>query len=428
MSYANVSGQGEELSRVSEIIEPVASVGDARYHYMDNLRALALLAGVILHAALSYSPLLASGWATADTQSSILIDLWVWFVHTFRMPLFFLIAGFFAHYLIEKRGVGGFLKNRALRLAVPFIVFWPIVTAAIIGGLIYMALTMPINTPVMDIIRLSINNPEAMNGQKPPITTAHLWFIYYLVIFCFATGLILRLSNNGWSIGKWVMKPHVILWIMPLLTALAIVTKAIPHPAPEKFIPELWGFAFFGPFFAVGYWTFKDTDFIGRCSQYWLIMLLSSVVAYSTFAYLLPAPFTFAELMVVYTNGPDITWQHIVVCLCTGILAWHMSLLCLVAARQFLNWGNSMMRYVADSSYWVYIMHLPVVMMLQGFFHTRELPIVIELSSIIILTLSIGFLSYSLLVRPTPIGWMLNGRKKRSISQDLTDARTATEM
>lgn len=415
MSYANVLVQGGDSSGASEIIEPVASVGDVRYHYMDNLRALALLSGVILHAALSYSPLLGSGWATADTQNSIMVDLWVWFIHTFRMPLFFLIAGFFAHYLVKKRGVGGFLKNRALRLALPFVVFWPLVSAAIIGGLVYMALTMPINTPVMDIIRLSINNPEAMNGQKPPITTAHLWFIYYLFLFCLVTGLILRLSKNSWSIAKWVMKPGVLLWILPLVTALAIVTKAIPHPAPEKFMPELWGFAFFGPFFAVGYWAFRDPDFIGRCRQYWLIMLLASMVAYGAFAYLLPQPFTFVEMMNIYTHGPDITWRHIVLSLCTGILAWHMSLLCLVAAQRFMNWGNGVMRYVADSSYWVYIMHLPLVMILQGFFHTKELPILVELGSIIILTLSIGFLSYALLVRPTPIGWMLNGRKKRPI-------------
>lgn len=414
MSYTSVSVRGGSLSGASEVVEPVVATIDVRYHYMDNLRALALLLGVILHAALSYSALIGPAWATADTQSSALVDLWLWFVHTFRMPLFFLIAGFFAHYLVEKRGVGGFIKNRALRLALPFVVFWPLVTAAIIGGLVYMALTMPIDTPVMDIIRLSIHNPDAMNGQKPPITTAHLWFVYYLIFFCLATAGILRLSKGHWSIASWIMKPGVLLGVMPLLTALAIVTKVIPHPAPEKFMPEVWGFAFFGPFFAVGYWAFKDTNFISRCSHHWLMMLLTSVLAYSVFVYLLPPPLTFAEMMDIYTGGPDITWRHVVLCLCTAVLAWHMSLLCLVSARRFLNWRNGVMRYIAASSYWVYIMHLPVVMILQGFFHTRELPITIELSAIIALTLSLGFLSYSLLVRPTPIGWMLNGRKRQS--------------
>ena len=40
-------------------------VGD-RIHYMDNLRALAMLAGVVFHAAFAYSPLMHPLWPAAD--------------------------------------------------------------------------------------------------------------------------------------------------------------------------------------------------------------------------------------------------------------------------------------------------------------------------------------------------------------------------
>ena len=37
-----------------------------RIHAMDNLRALAMLAGVVFHAALAYSPLMHMIWPPAD--------------------------------------------------------------------------------------------------------------------------------------------------------------------------------------------------------------------------------------------------------------------------------------------------------------------------------------------------------------------------
>ena len=101
-----------------------------RYHYMDNLRALAMLAGIFFHAAIAYGPLLNQIWLPASPDASIAMDAVAWFSHLFRMPLFFLIAGFFTCYMIEKRGIKGQLKNRALRIALPFAIFWPMVVTS----------------------------------------------------------------------------------------------------------------------------------------------------------------------------------------------------------------------------------------------------------------------------------------------------------
>ena len=92
---------------------------DDRVHYMDNLRALAMLAGVVFHAALAYSPFIHNYWPTAYAASSRLVDVLAWFVHLFRMPLFFPIAGFFAALLVRRHGTGAsaqiFPHARSLR-------------------------------------------------------------------------------------------------------------------------------------------------------------------------------------------------------------------------------------------------------------------------------------------------------------------------
>lgn len=42
-----------------------------RYHYLDNLRALAILLGVFFHASFAYLPMSAEIWAVADVNKSL---------------------------------------------------------------------------------------------------------------------------------------------------------------------------------------------------------------------------------------------------------------------------------------------------------------------------------------------------------------------
>src|SRR4051812_13498943 len=91
-----------------------------RLHALDAVRGFALLLGAAFHAALSFMPGWPPGiWAMVDNSpSQFLSDAW-FIAHTFRMTLFFFIAGFFARVLFRKLGAGGFWANRAKRIAIP---------------------------------------------------------------------------------------------------------------------------------------------------------------------------------------------------------------------------------------------------------------------------------------------------------------------
>lgn len=382
-----------------------------RYHHLDNLRALALIAGILLHVGIAYSALFHELWPMSDTLASRAMDNILWFIHCFRMPLFFLIAGFFAHYLVQKRGLKGFLKNRAMRIALPFVIFWPLLTAAIMGVMIYAATSMGVDTPIAQIIRQAVSDPDSMNGQKPPISTTHLWFIYYLTQFCLIAALCYKVFPRAERLYRWLANPIVLFVGLPLASALILVTKFIPHPAPESFIPEPWGLAFFGLFFFAGWAYFANPKLFSRHYTLWPYITASAVVAYVVFVSQMPEPMTMAEAMVMMDQPIALTSAQWLRAIATGFLAWHMSFLCLLAGYRFLNQSNRVLRYIADGSYWVYIIHLPIVFYLQAVFHTVHLPILIEFLIMSMMTLGIGYLSYELLVKRTPIGWLLNGRK-----------------
>ncbi|MCB1602752.1 MAG: acyltransferase family protein, partial [Xanthomonadales bacterium] len=124
-----------------------------RLHYLDNLRALAMLAGVLFHAALAYSPLVHPLFPTADRQTSALIDGLVWFSHLFRMPLFFLIAGFFTALLVQRRGLGGLFRNRLFRVMLPFLLFWPLVHLCLSASTLHAVDTVEHPSPLLALIR-----------------------------------------------------------------------------------------------------------------------------------------------------------------------------------------------------------------------------------------------------------------------------------
>jgi peptidoglycan/LPS O-acetylase OafA/YrhL len=90
-----------------------------RRHDLDALRAIAMLLGIVLHAALSFAPI---PWTVKDSQQNDFYYGLFAFLHGFRMPLFFMLSGFFTAMLWRKRGLGGLIKQRLKRIALPLFI------------------------------------------------------------------------------------------------------------------------------------------------------------------------------------------------------------------------------------------------------------------------------------------------------------------
>ena len=88
-----------------------------RRHDLDAVRAFAMLLGIALHAAIPYAP--GFPWTVQDTQTSEVFTLLFMIIHGFRMPLFFLISGYFTMMMWRQRGLGALVRQRALRILLP---------------------------------------------------------------------------------------------------------------------------------------------------------------------------------------------------------------------------------------------------------------------------------------------------------------------
>jgi len=85
---------------------------------LDALRSFAMLLGIALHASLSF---FAAPWPVHDTQRSDLLPLVLVAVHGFRMPLFFLLSGYFTMLVYRRRGLKSLLEQRFTRIFLPLV-------------------------------------------------------------------------------------------------------------------------------------------------------------------------------------------------------------------------------------------------------------------------------------------------------------------
>jgi peptidoglycan/LPS O-acetylase OafA/YrhL len=128
----------------------------ARRSDLDALRAGAMLLGIVLHASLSFFP---SNWMVTDTRQNDIFGIVFSAVHGFRMPLFFVMSGYFSAMLLHRRGRGALIKHRFRRVFLPLMV----------GLFTIVPLTMGISTLAMT------SAPRKAGGAAPAASASTIW-------------------------------------------------------------------------------------------------------------------------------------------------------------------------------------------------------------------------------------------------------------
>ncbi len=516
---------------------------DTRRHDLDALRAVAMLLGIGLHAAISFT----SGdgfWAVKDTQTSSFFNLFMASIHGFRMPLFFLVSGFFTMMLFRKRGLKSLMRHRFKRIFLPMVAALLTIIPAtwIVSGYvgskvkagapkvvavdeldIHMAAAfgnadrieqlldegVDVNlrnhdgvTPLMltalfgrsDAAKLLVDRgadvssktkkgeslgdmlkvehgvtqwiggmigvevdkqtmeegrheiasvlPDDINvalagksagpdsdesrtaginglitaGMSIPLF-GHLWFLWFLCwlvigfVVCVAAGRAIGLPTPP----RWMSISSVnLLWLVPLtMIPQAFMGQQGMSFGPDTsigLIPMPAVLAYYAIFFAFGALYFDARDDEGKLGRRWAITLpLSAFV-------LLPIGLATSQ----QADGIGRLLSVVV----QATFVWLVAFGLMGVFRRYLFSERKVMRYLSDSSYWLYLAHIPLVIWLQYVVRDYSIspflkfPIVCLVASVILLA------SYHWLVRHTPIGTFLNGKRTRTVVEvpELIDA------
>src|SRR5262245_6213246 len=168
------------------------ATASARVGGLDAVRGLAVIAGVVLHASVAYMPGHMHGllWPVHDGQTTAICHYLFWWLHAFRLPLFFIISGFVSELLCESRGVEAFLQHRLRRIVIPFLVC--LVTVMPVTGIIWgIGLNIDQRCSITQALAFTtpFKDPEVQGNYFGPI---HLWFLADLTIISVTFALIRR--------------------------------------------------------------------------------------------------------------------------------------------------------------------------------------------------------------------------------------------
>jgi Predicted acyltransferases len=81
---------------------------------------------------------------------------------------------------------------------------------------------------------------------------------------------------------------------------------------------------------------------------------------------------------------------------------------------RFFNKGSRFWRYLSDSSYWVYLIHVFIVATVQVLLLNVQIPGFLKLLIALVTTVVIAMITYRYFVRYTIIGETLNGKRQKN--------------
>ncbi|MEO8017660.1 MAG: acyltransferase family protein [Pseudomonadota bacterium] len=401
-----------------------------RFHALDVLRASALLLGIVLHSAMSYLPGFREvNWPLADESTSAGLGILFFVIHMFRMSLFFIIAGFFARVLHQRLGTAGLLKNRLRRIGLPLLAFYLLVMPLTIVAFIWGARQLGIHGPP--------KMPAPIPVVGPPVPWGHLWFLYLLLVIygllLLGRAIVVRLDANGAlraAIGR-LLAIAVKARVAPLLLAAPIAATLFVSPwwhqwmglpAPILgFVPNFPALLAYGGAFLVGWFFHRQQECLRVLAADWPLYLAVALLGTTAALYIVGTTPVFGPLSLGVVERVAYTGAYTIALWC-----WSFAAIGLVV--RYFNAPNASWRYLADASYWMYLIHLPIVCLLQARMLGWPLHWSVKLPLILLLTGATLVLSYRYLVRDTFMGTFLNGRRhsrsvrERAVAKNIAQA------
>lgn len=444
-----------------------------RFHAIDALRAAMMLSVIVLHAAIPYSDVPAGRlvFRFADPDGGPGFFATAMLLQSVSMPAFFLTAGFFVAMLASRRGLWGMLTNRLRRITLPFLVFWPPLHGLTLAGILFgctvatqvtalqaddpgvvlrhIGSATASGTPLLDALLLKWPRPDdelvpqgtfdgsehgravwAFRGpatdvgpaasaalrfvpagigavvQPPTHHLLHLWFLWVLtilVVFTAAVGPLVARLPTAWIGSRLDSFAFPLLAALPLAASFAAYQLPALPPPPGLVVPPatLLGY---GLFFATGALLWRHRDKLPAVGRLWFVNLALGLVSLVAAWWLTP---------LADWNNPDATtamvWWRIGACVMAAVGHWQLVWAVVGAFNHFATGTAPWVRYVADASYWVYLVHLPVVVWVAAALLPWEMTRFVKFPLVLGASVGVPLLTYQAFVRGTFVGRFLNG-------------------
>ena len=368
--------------------------------------------GIALHGATLYlSEPPAAMPIPTDRNNAYVFDLVFHFIHSFRMPTFFLLAGFFTSLLVEKRGLSGTYKNRGWRVLAPLLA--GVMTVLPLAGLFMLNFMLSVrfggHAIWPDFQQLRSLGQELLAKGVPvdQPSLGHLWFLYYLCMFYllipFCQFLVRRSLPFQVRLRRWLQSPWSLL-VLSLFTA-ATLWPFRGGQVHEGFLflkPHGPSLLYFGSFFVLGYVFHFYRDFLQRMTRYVYPCAALTLLVF---------PLSLTLTQWEHAGAGEHVGIHLAAVLGHGLCTWTLIALVVGVALRFFDRPSPWILYTSQSSYWVFLVHMPAIAVAGWWMVQYDLPAVVKFFCVTGFAVLVCFISYHYGVQKTWISDFLNGRR-----------------
>lgn len=360
-----------------------------RLVYLDNLRACLMTLGLVLHTCAAFSP--SQYWIVSYYTSLPWVDTVNAFIHLFRMPLFYIISGYFAFLLLERQSIKSFVYTKLCRIAIPFI-----------------CVLLLINWPQHVLIANLITSSTDWQVKSHSLV-GHLWFLvnllFYFLLYVLFHGFVVKLSkalNTDERPIQSLIGLSIISTPLIYLFILALNKFGIPLYKQIPIIGSLYSLLAYFDYFLFGVML----SVFGASKTLVCLKSLPGFAMLGIFACMSVCIYFFPSLN---NSLSEAYFSHIQVIV--------LSLFILLLSSQLLNNSNKTMRRFSEASYSIYLFHHLFIVLLVLALNYLYLHVRLDINPnvlfilVILLSLGASICIHSTLVRRFAcFSWSFNGQ------------------
>jgi peptidoglycan/LPS O-acetylase OafA/YrhL len=370
-----------------------------RRYDLDWLRVIAFSGVFFYHCARFFN---SNDWHIKNATTSPVVDILTGLFDLWGMPLLFTIAGASIFYALRRGEEVRFVRERVLRLLVPWVVMGVLVLAP---PQLYLEAVSKgeLQGTFLQALPLYFPNNLAWSG-------VHLWFLRVLFVLTLAlTPAFVWLKRPSGEVALArlsrfsVHRGAIFLWALPVMIVLILVD---PYELLGPGLPELvLQCILYSAFVIYGYLIYADTgiqEAILRQRRAALILALALSPA-------IPVVATALESGVLVLTLP----LFVLMMSTTALLTWSYLLAAIGYSMRYLRFNRTALGYASEAVLPIYILHQPVILLIGFFVIPLALPIAAKYAIITALALAITFGLYEYGVRRVNPVRFLFGLKSR---------------
>lgn len=386
----------------------------ARHLGLDWIRGLGAVAVVLLHAGIPYltTPMSGLAWPVRHPAPDPAINALFWGIEACVMPLFLMLSGYVTWRSLSHRGTREFLLQRVERIG------YPLLAAACV--LLPLELYLWMLGWVGDGLLSWKDFREVRLGplRQDVWGLSHLWYLqyvlFYSVLLALGTGLADRWRLRSGADSTIRLQPTAglrRLAVPGIVVAIAAVLwwePAVVLGFQHSFLPVPAKFAYCGLFFA---WGVLEAS---RPAGQPRAVLRHPALWLGAAALLFPAYLALVASGVRSQSSPVAAGLLTATCVSLTFGWWSA---CERLQASPPAWG----RYLAGASFWIYLVHHPLVPLCQISFRGTGWTAQGQFAMTVGVTLYLALASYEVAVRRTAIGRFLNGRSDSAVAPPSQD-------